>query len=101
MLRFCQKMLRPSFNCPGSTYEAYLQENVDKKQRHEIRRKQRRAERETAVHFDIVGLNPASDADRLEQEMTEFIALQKASAVDKAEFMTPLMERFFARLPAA
>jgi CelD/BcsL family acetyltransferase involved in cellulose biosynthesis len=67
-----------------------LQEQVDKKQRHEIRRKQRRAERETVVRFAFVGAQ-----DNLIAEMDDFAALQRASREDKAEFMTPEMRRFF------
>ena len=71
-------------------FEPYLQEQVDKKQRHEIRRKQRRAERETEAQFTLVG-----PQDNLIAEMDDFAALQRASREDKAEFMTPAMRRFF------
>ena len=71
-------------------YEEYLAERVDKKQRHEIRRKQRRAEREAVVGFYLVG--PEHD---LQREMDDFIALQQMSRPDKEEFMTPEMQRFF------
>jgi CelD/BcsL family acetyltransferase involved in cellulose biosynthesis len=63
---------------------------VEKKQRHEIRRKQRRAEREANVGFYIVGKE-----HNLEAEVDDFVALQQASHVDKAAFMTPAMHRFF------
>lgn len=84
-----QEDVAPQFKLPLH-YETYLQERVEKKQRHEIRRKQRRAERETAVHFHFVG-----PEDNLEAEMDDFAALQRASREDKAEFMTPEMRRFF------
>ena len=71
-------------------YEEYLSERVEKKQRHEIRRKQRRAEREAAVGFYLVG----AEHD-LQREMDDFIALQQMSRPDKGEFMTPEMQRFF------
>jgi len=71
-------------------YEDYLTERVEKKQRHEIRRKQRRAEREAAVGFYLVG----AEHD-LQREMDDFIALQQMSSPDKEEFMTPEMQRFF------
>lgn len=71
-------------------YEDYLLEQVDKKQRHEIRRKQRRAEREAEVGFYVVG--PEND---LTEEMEDFIALQQASRPDKEEFMTGEMQQFF------
>lgn len=84
-----QEDTAPQFALPLH-YDTYLQEQVDKKQRHEIRRKQRRAERETQVRFYVVGKD-----DNLEAEMDDFIALQQASREDKAEFMTPEMRRFF------
>ncbi|RLT43791.1 MAG: GNAT family N-acetyltransferase [Chloroflexi bacterium] len=71
-------------------YDDYLSERVEKKQRHEIRRKQRRAEREAQVGFYVVG--PEHD---LRQEVDDFIALQQASRPDKEAFMTPEMQRFF------
>ncbi len=74
-------------------YESYLADQVDKKQRHEIRRKQRRAERETRVDFYFV---PATlDAAALDAEMDAFIALQRMSSPDKGDFMTAEMQRFF------
>lgn len=84
-----QEDTAPQFALP-LTYDTYLQQRVDKKQRHEIRRKQRRAERETEVQFYFVGPN-----DNLAAEMDDFVALQQASRPDKAEFMTPEMRRFF------
>ncbi len=85
----------PQFALP-LRYETYLQEQVEKKQRHEIRRKQRRAEREHHVDFYIVGDRPDDDVRyNLEAEMDDFVALQRASREDKAEFMTPPMRRFF------
>jgi CelD/BcsL family acetyltransferase involved in cellulose biosynthesis len=98
-----QEDVAPQFALP-LRYETYLQELVDKKQRHEIRRKQRRAEREADVNFYIVGANGPGTTRRngareaepdLEREMEAFIQLQRASAHDKAEFMTPEMQRFF------
>lgn len=81
--------LAPQFETP-LRYETYLNEMVDKKQRHEIRRKQRRAEREATVGFYLV-----QPGDNLDAEMDDFIALQQASRADKASFMTPEMRRFF------
>ncbi len=80
----------PQFDLPLH-YATYLQHQVDKKQRHEIRRKQRRAEREADVRFYLV-----NDQHCLEAEIDDFIALQRASRSDKAEFMTTDMHRFFA-----
>ena len=79
----------PQFELPPH-YATYLQEQVDKKQRHEIRRKQRRAEREADTSFFMVGPQHC-----LEAEVDDFIALQRASRDDKADFMTPEMRRFF------
>jgi CelD/BcsL family acetyltransferase involved in cellulose biosynthesis len=84
-----QEDVAPQFVLPLH-YESYLQEQVDKKQRHEIRRKQRRAEREADIGFYIVGKEHS-----LEAEVDDFVALQRASREDKAEFMTPQMRRFF------
>lgn len=83
-----QEDVAPHIQLPD-TYEAYLQQ-IDKKQRHEIRRKQRRAERELDVDFRIV-----QPGDDLQAAMDEFLRLQRMSRPDKEEFMTPHMERFF------
>lgn len=84
-----QEDTAPQFALPFH-YETYLQEQVDKKQRHEIRRKQRRAEREVKTEFYIVDAKQS-----LEVEVDDFVALQRASRTDKSEFMTPEMQRFF------
>ena len=84
-----QEDTAPQFAVPFR-YETYLQEQVEKKQRHEIRRKQRRAEREVKTEFYIVGPKHS-----LEVEIEDFVALQRASRADKSEFMTPEMHRFF------
>jgi CelD/BcsL family acetyltransferase involved in cellulose biosynthesis len=88
-VRTFQEDVAPQFALPLH-YEAYLQEQVEKKQRHEIRRKQRRAEREAEIGFYFVGREHS-----LEAEVDDFIALQRASRADKSEFMTPPMRRFF------
>lgn len=84
-----QEDTAPQFRLPLQ-YDQYLDEQVEKKQRHEIRRKQRRAEREADISFVIV-----DDSQNLAAEVDDFIALQRASRADKAEFMTPEMRRFF------
>ncbi len=84
-----QEDVAPQFVLPLH-FEEYLAEQVDKKQRHEIRRKQRRAERETQVASYYV-----SEKDNLVAEIDDFVALQQASREDKAEFMTPHMRHFF------
>ena len=94
-----QEDVAPQFILP-SHFETYLQEIVDKKQRHEIRRKQRRAESDADIGFYMIG-NMSSRAQEqltsaeLDAEMDDFIRLQRASTADKAEFMTPVMQRFF------
>lgn len=90
-----QEDVAPQFALPLH-YETYLQEQVDKKQRHEIRRKQRRAERETEVGFYMV-----NQSHSLEAEVDDFVALQRASREDKADFMTPQMRRFFGAVARA
>jgi CelD/BcsL family acetyltransferase involved in cellulose biosynthesis len=84
-----QEDTAPQFKVPRR-FDDYLQNQVDKKQRHEIRRKQRRAEREANIGLMLVGKQHA-----LEVEVDDFVALQRASREDKATFMTPAMQRFF------
>ena len=84
-----QEDTAPQFALPRR-FEDYLQNQVDKKQRHEIRRKQRRAEREATTGLMLVGKQHV-----LEAEVDDFVALQRASRQDKSEFMTPEMRRFF------
>jgi CelD/BcsL family acetyltransferase involved in cellulose biosynthesis len=84
-----QEDVAPQFPL-GLHYDDYLEQWVEKKQRHEIRRKQRRAEREVNVGFYFVGKE-----HNLAVEVDDFIALQRASRADKADFMTPAMHRFF------
>ncbi len=72
--------------CPAimlpATFEAYL-EQLDKKQRHEARRKLRRAtESESKVDWYIVG--PGHD---LEAELEKIIKLMAASDVEKTAFL--------------
>jgi CelD/BcsL family acetyltransferase involved in cellulose biosynthesis len=71
------------------TWEEYL-DSLDKKQRHEIRRKLRRAEQEADTRFVVVG----RDHD-LEGEVRAFIELHQKSRPDKSEFMEPRMQAFF------
>jgi CelD/BcsL family acetyltransferase involved in cellulose biosynthesis len=84
-----QEDTAPQFTLP-LRFDDYLQNQVDKKQRHEIRRKQRRAEREVQVEFMLIDKRHV-----IEAEVDDFVALQRASRADKAEFMTPAMRRFF------
>jgi len=77
-------------------FEAYLA-TLDKKQRHEIRRKVRRAEGEPSLSWFIVG--PEHD---LEAEAERFLGLMAASQPDKAEFLRdPKNVAFFQRIVPA
>ncbi len=69
----------------NSDFEAYLA-GIEKKQRHEIRRKMRRAaESEVPIHFYIL-----EDASALESEMEAFFQLM-AQDSNKAGFLKPAM----------
>jgi CelD/BcsL family acetyltransferase involved in cellulose biosynthesis len=75
------------------TYEDYLA-RLDKKQRHELRRKVRRAESEEKVAWYIVG----SEHD-VHAEMERFLTLMAASQRQKAEFLEdPKNVDFFKRV---
>jgi len=76
----------PFIRLPGD-WETYLA-GIDKKQRHEIRRKMRRLE-EAGVPFRWY---TADDPDRLAAEVDDFMALM-AQDVDKAGFLTPAMRQ--------
>jgi CelD/BcsL family acetyltransferase involved in cellulose biosynthesis len=71
------------------TWDDYLM-SLDKKQRHEIRRKLRRAEGGADADFYVVG--PEHDLDA---EMEAFIDLHQKSAPEKDAFMDPEMQDFF------
>ncbi|MDH7487451.1 MAG: GNAT family N-acetyltransferase [Anaerolineae bacterium] len=78
----------PIIDLPDS-WEAYLA-LLDKKQRHEVRRKLRRAEAAGQVSWYIV------DHTRdLQAEMDDFIELHRLSQPEKDQFMEPQMQRFF------
>jgi CelD/BcsL family acetyltransferase involved in cellulose biosynthesis len=78
----------PYVPLPGD-WDAYL-ESIDKKQRHEIRRKMRRAENGLLpVSWHIV--NGGADLDA---ELTDFIDLMRQDA-DKAAFFNEAMEQHF------
>jgi CelD/BcsL family acetyltransferase involved in cellulose biosynthesis len=73
----------PSIPLPGD-FETYLS-GIDKKQRHEIRRKMRRADEAGNVRWTIV-----NDAAALDAEVEAFLALM-AGEPDKAKFLTEAM----------
>ncbi len=78
----------PVIDLPA-TWDAYLN-SLDKKQRHEIRRKMRRIEGEADVHWYIV------DQGRdLVEEIEAFIELHQKSSADKDDFMDEQMKGFF------
>jgi len=84
--RYSQQLLQhcPYIPLPGD-WEKYLC-GVDKKQRHEIRRKMRRAEEYyLPLRWYIV-----QDGSMLEQETDDFLRLM-ANDPDKAKFLTPAM----------
>jgi CelD/BcsL family acetyltransferase involved in cellulose biosynthesis len=72
-----------------STWDEYLM-MLSKKQRHEVRRKMRKASAEAETRFLIVG--PESD---LSVEMQTFIDLHQKSTPEKDQFMDTRMEGFF------
>jgi CelD/BcsL family acetyltransferase involved in cellulose biosynthesis len=71
-----------------ATWEEYLM-MLDKKQRHEVRRKLRRAEG-AGTRFLVVG-----QQDDLRAEMESFIDLHQKSTPEKDAFMDPKMQGFF------
>ncbi len=78
----------PKTELPSDWDEFLL--GLRKKDRHELRRKIRRLDRESENRqYD------AADGDSLEDSMREFFALLRASRDDKNEFLTPERENFF------
>lgn len=77
------------------TWEEYLA-SLDRKDRHELRRKLRRAEALDGLRWYIVG--PEHD---LAAEIEDFLALMARSTRAKAEFLTPPMRAFFRELMGA
>jgi CelD/BcsL family acetyltransferase involved in cellulose biosynthesis len=75
-----------------TAFDDYVQ-SLDKKERHELRRKIRRAEAtEGASWFAITGQDHTHDLDEAAES---FIALMMKSRSDKSDFMTDDMRRFF------
>lgn len=71
------------------TWDDYL-DTLSRKQRHEVRRKLRKADAEADTRFVIVG--PEHD---LKSAMEVFIELHQKSTPEKDQFMDPVMQRFF------
>jgi len=78
----------PIIHLPA-TWEEYLL-RLDKKQRHEVRRKLRKADTEADTRFRIVGQDRSV---RIEMQM--FIELHQKSTPEKDKFMDPQMQGFF------
>jgi len=79
----------PFLPLPGS-FEEYI-ERLGKKERHELRRKLRRAaESDPSLSFRVTGTR-----EELARDFSSFVALHRASHPDKRRFMDDRMERFF------
>lgn len=78
-----------------STWEEYLL-SINKKLRHEIRRKLRRAEAETELEWYV-----ADERHDLQHEVDIFLDLHQKSRPDKEQFMDPQMKTFFHAIAAA
>ncbi len=83
----------PVITLPGS-WEDYLA-SLDKKQRHEIRRKLRRAEESAEVHWYVV-----EQDDGLEPDVESFIELHQKSTAEKEGFWDEPMKAFFRAMAA-
>jgi CelD/BcsL family acetyltransferase involved in cellulose biosynthesis len=86
-----KQVVCPIIRLPAQ-FEDYVQ-SLDKKERHELRRKLRRAEATDGVAwYAITGQDHAHDLDEAAEA---FIGLMMKSRPDKSEFMTDDMRRFF------
>jgi CelD/BcsL family acetyltransferase involved in cellulose biosynthesis len=74
------------------TWDQYLS-SLSKKQRHEVRRKLRKASREAEIRWYYV-----DDAASLDDEVDDFVSLHVKSAEDKEAFMDERMQEFFHRM---
>lgn len=77
------------------TVEAYF-EGLDRKDRHELRRKLRKLPQGGEVSLETL-----DTPDSLNAAMDDFLRMHVESRAEKAEFMTPEMERFFRRIAPA
>jgi CelD/BcsL family acetyltransferase involved in cellulose biosynthesis len=85
----------PRLELPA-TWEDYLG-SLNKKDRHELRRKIRRLfDSGASVDFDVL-----SEQADVVAAMDDFLDLHTRSRQDKTEFMTPEMESFFRRMASA
>ncbi len=84
----------PIISLPA-TWEEYLSQ-IERKQRHEIRRKWRKLESLAKIEFVTV-----TKSQDLDWAVTEFIRLHKLSSRDKAKFWIPGMAEFFSQFMLA
>lgn len=86
---------RPSLSIPlPGDWETYLS-GIDKKQRHEIRRKMRRAETsDVPVHWYCTTRSHMPDGATLDSEIDDFLGLMTEDP-EKAKFLSPLMRENF------
>ena len=86
-----KQVVCPIIHLPAQ-FEDYVQ-SLDKKERHELRRKLRRADAtEGVIWYAITGQDHTHDLDEAAES---FIALMMKSRSDKSDFMTDDMRRFF------
>ncbi len=85
-----RQVASPVLALPGS-FEAYIA-GLGKRERHEMRRKLRRAEAMDGLRWYLVDGEFASE---LEPEVEAFLDLMARSRADKEAFMTPQIRRFF------
>jgi CelD/BcsL family acetyltransferase involved in cellulose biosynthesis len=78
----------PVITLPAS-WDSYLA-GLDKKQRHELRRKLRRAEESASVHWYVLEGEP-----NLERDIASFITLHQRSTAEKEGFWDDAMKAFF------
>jgi CelD/BcsL family acetyltransferase involved in cellulose biosynthesis len=85
--------------CPQTelldSWEAYV-ESLDRKHRHELRRKLRKLPQAGEVELEVL-----SSPGEIGAEMADFLQMHRASRTEKAAFMTDQMERFFRKLVSA
>lgn len=74
------------------SWDAYV-DSLDKRSRHELRRKRRRLTGDSDLEIEITWHAPD-----LPKAMEDFIRLHKLSSADKSEFMTPQMSGYFGDL---
>ncbi len=84
----------PQLDLPASV-EEYFQ-RLDKKDRHELRRKLRKLPQGGEVSLEVI-----NDPQGISAAMDDFIRMHVASRAEKAAFMTPQMEAFFRSLVPA